>query len=94
MSLNEVLLTELRDLYSAENQLVKALPKMVKGISDPTMKQNVKDHLEQTKGQVQRLREVFGHLGKKPTGKHCSGMEGCIEGARRRRSKQDYERSV
>ena len=79
MSLNEILLDELRDLYSAENQLVKALPKVVKSISDPKMKQTVKDHLEETKNQVLRLREVFGHIGKKATGKHCSGMEGCIK---------------
>ncbi len=79
MSLNEILIDELRDLYSAENQLVKALPKVVKAISNPEMKQTVKDHLEETKNQVLRLREVFGHIGKKPTGKHCSGMEGCIK---------------
>ena len=79
MSLNEILIDELRDLYSAENQLIKALPKVVKSISDPTMKQTVKAHLEETKNQVLRLREVFGHIGKKPTGKHCSGMEGCIK---------------
>lgn len=79
MSLNLILIDELRDLYSAENQLVKALPKVVKGISDPEMKQTVKAHLEETKNQVLRLREVFGHIGKKPTGKHCSGMEGCIK---------------
>ena len=79
MSLKDVLIDELRDLYSAENQLVKALPKTVKGISDPGMKATVKEHLEQTKGQVLRLREVFSHIGKKPTGEHCSGMEGCIK---------------
>lgn len=79
MSLNLILIDELRDLYSAENQLIKALPKVVKGISDPEMKQTVKAHLEETKNQVLRLREVFGHIGKKPTGKHCSGMEGCIK---------------
>jgi len=79
MSLNDVLIDELRDLYSAENQLVKSLPKVVKGATDPTMKQQVREHLEQTKGQVLRLREIFSHLGKKPTGQHCSGMEGCIK---------------
>ncbi len=79
MSLKEVLIDELRDLYSAENQLVKALPKTVRGISDADMKATVKEHLEQTKGQVLRLREVFQHIGKKPTGQHCSGMEGCIK---------------
>ncbi len=79
MSLNDVLIDELRDLYSAENQLVKSLPKVVKGATNPTMKQQVREHLEQTKGQVLRLREIFSHLGKKPTGQHCSGMEGCIK---------------
>ena len=69
----------MRDLYSAENQQVKALPKVLKAVSDSNLKQRVTEHLEQTKGQVLRLREVFEHLGKKPTGKHCSGMEGCIE---------------
>ncbi len=79
MSLKEVLIDELRDLYSAENQLVKSLPKSAKAISNPAMKASVKEHLEQTKGQVLRLREVFSHLGKKPTGQHCNGMEGCIK---------------
>lgn len=78
MSLKEVLLDELRDLYSAENQLVKALPKSVKTISDAKMKEGVAMHLEQTKAQVQRLREIFEKLDEKPTGKHCNGMEGCI----------------
>ena len=79
MSLQDVLIDELRDLYSAENQLVKALPKTIKGTKNPEMKSLLRDHLEQTKGQVLRLREVFQHLGKKPTGEHCSGMEGCIK---------------
>src|ERR1700759_2400104 len=79
MALMDVLIDELRDLYSAENQLVKALPKLAKGANDPELKQGFKDHLEETKGQVLRLRQVFEQLGKKPTGKHCKGMEGVIE---------------
>lgn len=79
MALMDVLLDEMRDLYSAENQLVKALPKIVKGCQDASLKSQIKNHLEETKGQVQRLREAFGHLGKKPTGQHCNGMEGVIE---------------
>jgi len=79
MALKDVLLDELRDMYSAENQLVKALPKLAKGAKDATLKQLFKDHLEETKGQVLRLKEVFGHLGEKPTGQHCNGMEGVIE---------------
>lgn len=79
MALIDVLIDELRDLYSAENQLVKALPKLAKGANDPTLKDGFKTHLEETKGQVMRLRQVFEEIGKKPTGKHCEGMEGVIE---------------
>ena len=79
MALKEVLIDELRDMYSAENQLIKALPKLAKGAKDKTLKQLFTDHLEETKGQVLRLREVFEHLDEKPTGEHCNGMEGVIE---------------
>lgn len=78
MALQDVLIEELRDMYSAENQLVKALPKLAKGAKNPQLKQLFTAHLEETKGQVERLRRVFEHLGKKPTGKHCKGMEGVI----------------
>ena len=78
MALQDVLIDELRDMYSAENQLVKALPKLARGAKSSELKQLFKDHLEETKGQVLRLREVFEHLGKKATGKHCEGMEGVI----------------
>jgi ferritin-like metal-binding protein YciE len=82
MALEDVLIDELRDIYSAENQLVKALPKLAKGAKHAELKQLFKDHLEETKGHVLRLREAFEHIGKKPTGKHCEGMEGVIaEGA-------------
>jgi ferritin-like metal-binding protein YciE len=79
MSLQNVLIDELRDLYSAENQLVKALPKMAKAASSPDLKNLFTTHLEETKGQVERLRQVFEQLGKKATGEHCNGMEGLIE---------------
>jgi ferritin-like metal-binding protein YciE len=79
MALKEVFIDELRDLYSAENQLVKALPKLTKGANDRQRKQLFQDHLEETKGQVLRLKEVFERLGKKPTGQHCNGMEGIVE---------------
>ena len=79
MALMDVLLDEMRDLYSAENQLAKALPKVVKSVKSAELKALLKENLEQTKGQVLRLKEAFGHLGKKPTGQHCSGMEGCVE---------------
>ena len=79
MALNEVLVDELRDMYSAENQLVKALPKLAKGAKDKTLKSLFTMHLEETKGQVQRLKQVFEILGKKATGEHCNGMEGVVE---------------
>ena len=79
MALKDVLLDELRDMYSAENQLVKALPKLAKGAESPKLKQLFTAHLQETKGQVERLKEVFAVLGEKPTGQHCNGMEGVIE---------------
>jgi ferritin-like metal-binding protein YciE len=79
MSLREVLIDELRDLYSAENQQIKAMPKVVKSVHSDELKQALLNHHEESKQHVERLREVFTHLGKKPTGKHCSGMEGAID---------------
>jgi ferritin-like metal-binding protein YciE len=79
MGLRDVMLEELRDLYSAENQLVKALPKLAKAAQDEELQQSFSEHLEETTGQVERLKEVFSLLEEKPTGKHCKGMEGLIE---------------
>ena len=79
MALKDVLIDELRDMYSAENQLVKALPKLAKGAINPKLKQLFTTHLGETKGQVERLKKVFLELGEKPTGQHCNGMEGVIE---------------
>src|SRR5580698_107148 len=79
MALSEVLLDELRDMYSAENQLVVSLPKLAKGAKDKNLKGLFSSHLEETKGQVERLKQVFELLGEKPTGEHCNGMEGVIE---------------
>ena len=79
MSLREVLIDELKDLYSAENQLIKALPKTAKACESAELKQAFTNHLDETKGHVERLKQAFEILGKKPTGKHCSGMEGAID---------------
>jgi ferritin-like metal-binding protein YciE len=79
MSLESVLVDELKDLYNAENQLVKALPKMAKGASSPELKQLFTEHLEETKGHVERLKQIFEQLGQKPTGKVCKGMQGLVE---------------
>ena len=78
MSLREVLLDELKDLYSAENQLIKSLPKTAKACESKELKQLFLTHLDETKNQAERLKQIFGILGKKPTGKHCGGMEGAI----------------
>jgi len=78
-TLKELYVNELRDLYNAENQLVKALPKMVKGVSSDELKEAFEKHLEQTKGHVERLEEVFEELGQKTKGKTCQAMKGLIE---------------
>ena len=77
--LRDLYVEQLRDLYSAENQLVKALPKMAKAASNEELSQSFLDHLEETKGHVARLKDIFDKLGKKPTGKVCKAMEGLIE---------------
>jgi ferritin-like metal-binding protein YciE len=70
---------ELRDLYNAENQLLKALPKMAKGASSEELKNAFQKHLEQTKSHVERLEEVFEEIGEKPKGRTCKAMKGLIE---------------
>jgi ferritin-like metal-binding protein YciE len=70
---------ELRDLYNAENQLLKALPKMAKAASSEELKDAFEKHLGQTKSHVERLEEVFEELGEKPKGKTCRAMKGLIE---------------
>jgi ferritin-like metal-binding protein YciE len=77
-ALKELYLGELKDLYDAENQLVKALPKMAKAATSADLRSGFEEHLEQTKGHVQRLEEVFKLLGEKPKVKKCKGMEGLV----------------
>jgi len=77
--LQELLTEELQDLLSAENQLVKALPKMAKAANDGDLKTAFQDHLEQTKGHVERLKKVFELLEMKPKAKTCKGMAGLVE---------------
>jgi ferritin-like metal-binding protein YciE len=79
MSLHDVFIKELRDLYSAENQLVKALPKVATAASDSELRTTVTKHLEETKEQVERLKRIFQQLKEKPTGERCKGMEGLVE---------------
>jgi ferritin-like metal-binding protein YciE len=78
-SLRDLLLDELKDLYDAEKQLVKALPKMAKASSDPELRAAFEEHLEVTRGQVARIEKVFDTLGEKARGKKCKAMEGLIK---------------
>jgi ferritin-like metal-binding protein YciE len=77
--LKKLYIDELKDLYSAEKQLVKALPKMAKAATSQKLRSGFEEHLEQTEGHVKRLEQVFASLGASPTGKKCKGMEGLIE---------------
>ncbi len=78
-SLNDLFVDELRDLYSAENQLVKALPKMAQAAESPDLRRALEEHLDQTKNQIQRLDKVFKSLDVPERGKECVGMRGIIE---------------
>jgi ferritin-like metal-binding protein YciE len=78
-SLKRLYVDELKDLFSAENQLVKTLPKMAKAASSKELRAGFEKHLEQTKGHVRRLEEIFQSLGESPKGKKCAGMEGLVK---------------
>jgi len=77
-ALKELYIDELKDIYNAENQLVKALPKMAKTANSEELRTGFEEHLEQTRGHVQRLEQIFKELGEKPSGKKCKGMEGLL----------------
>src|SRR5918999_256516 len=77
--LEELLVDELKDLYSAENQMLKSLPRMAKAASSPELKRAFERHLEETRRQVERLNQIGETLDIKLTGKKCKGMEGLIE---------------
>jgi ferritin-like metal-binding protein YciE len=81
-NMHELLVDEIKDLYSAENQLVKALPRMVKNAQSAELRQAFDAHLRQTEEHARRLEQVAEHLEAKPRGKKCVGMEGLIEEAK------------
>jgi ferritin-like metal-binding protein YciE len=92
-SLQELYIDELRDLYNAETQLVKALPKMAKAASNDQLREAFQEHLRETTEHVSRLEQIFEKLGEKPTGKKCLGMEGLVkEGSET--MKEDYSDEV
>ncbi len=91
--LKDLYIDELKDLYNAENQLVKALPKLARAAASDELRQGFEEHLEQTKGHVERLEKIFQMLDESPKGKKCKGMEGLIvEGSEV--MEQDYEGSL
>jgi ferritin-like metal-binding protein YciE len=77
-TLQDLYVEGLKDLYSAENQILKALPDMVKAANSPALKAGFEEHFQQTKEHVVRLEQIFEKLGKGPRGKHCKGMEGVL----------------
>ena len=81
-SLQDLMVEELKDLYNAENQLVKALPRMAKKASNDQLRQAFETHLKETQGHVDRLEQVFEALGEKAKGKKCHAMQGLVEEAK------------
>ena len=78
-TLHDAFLDELRDLYDSEKQLTKALPKLAKTATSPTLRDAFESHLEETRGHIERLEQAFEGLGEKARGKHCDGIAGIIE---------------
>ena len=78
-TLQKLYVEELRDIYSAENQLLKALPKMAKGASSDELRQAFESHLQETEGHVERLETIFEDLDESPKGKTCHAMKGLVE---------------
>jgi ferritin-like metal-binding protein YciE len=78
MTLNDLFYETLKDIYFAERQILKALPKMAKAAEDPKLKQGLLAHREETEGQVERLQQVFEVIGKRATGKTCEAIQGLI----------------
>ena len=78
-SLKDLYVEQLQDLYSAENQLIKALPKMIDAASSDELRTSIEEHLEKTKQHATRLEKIFERIGEDPKGKKCKGMEGLIK---------------
>jgi len=78
-TMDDLFLAQIKDLYDAEKQLVKALPKMAKAASSQELRQGFQEHLDQTKGHVSRLEQIFDQLGQKASGTKCEGMAGLID---------------
>jgi len=93
-SLEGLFVNELKDIYNAEKQLVKALPRMAKGATSPELQAAFKKHLKETENQVRRLDQVFRQFGETPRGKRCPGMEGLVEEGKEILEEEDGEEAV
>jgi len=78
-NLQELFVEQLRDLYDGEQQITKALPKLIDKASNPQLKSALQEHLQVTRTQIERLEDIFKRLGQKPSGETCKGMEGIIK---------------
>ena len=78
-TIQDLYISELKDLYSSEQQLVKALPKIVKNVESQELSDAISNHLEETKNHVTRLEQIFASMGENPKGKKCVGMQGILE---------------
>lgn len=92
-SLEDLFLEDLKDVYNAENQILKALPRMAKKASAPELRRAFEQHLKQTETQVQRLERIFASIGEKAKGKTCKGMQGLIEEGKEKMA-EDIEADV
>jgi ferritin-like metal-binding protein YciE len=81
-NMQDLLVEEMRDTYNAEQQLVRALPRLAKATTSPELRQAFEMHLEQTRGQVERLQQAFQAMDVNARGKTCHAMEGLVEEAR------------
>lgn len=78
-TLRELFIDEMQDLHSAEQQITKALPKLIKASHNPQLKQAFEHHLEETRNHVTRLEQIFQRMNERPKGKTCEGMKGLIK---------------
>lgn len=90
-SLKELLVDNLRDLYDAEKQLTKTLPKVAESVSNEQLVSGIHEHLETTKKQAERLEQMFELLGEQPKGKPCAGMKGILEEGEEHLSEQESD---
>jgi ferritin-like metal-binding protein YciE len=88
-SLEKLFIDELKDIYNAEKQITRALPKMAKTAESPELQQAFTKHLKETEGQIQRLERIFQELGQAVRGKKCKGMEGLLEEGKEKMEEED-----